>query len=164
MPPMADPPRPRPASAAVNARVSDDWTVSGPRLGVKALCVRENEVLLIEEDRDGGSSFWTLPGGGVAPGESVRTSLRREVAEELQCRVTCNKAVGTCRYEHTTFGDVTTVYVVFECALTSEPVPNRAEDIVSSDWVGPGELPPGLLAPVRDLLTGLAADGSFRDR
>lgn len=160
---MADSPRYRPPSTSTSVGSSDDWTVSGSRLGVKALCIRENEALLIEEDRDEGPSFWTLPGGGVAPGESVRTSLRRELDEELQCRVKCKEAVGTCRYEHTTFGDLTTVYVVFECALTSEPAPNRAEDILAYDWVAPGDLPEGLLAPFKDLLTGLAADGQFRN-
>ena len=41
------------------------------------------EVLLEELGEPGGPSFWVTPGGGLQPGESAESALRRELAEEL---------------------------------------------------------------------------------
>jgi 8-oxo-dGTP pyrophosphatase MutT (NUDIX family) len=44
----------------------------------------EPAVLLLRiRPPDGGEAFWITPGGGLEPGESVETGLRRELAEEL---------------------------------------------------------------------------------
>lgn len=151
--PQSYPPSPEPQS---------DSTMTGNRMGAKALFTADGELLLIEEGRDDGSSFWTLPGGGVSPGESLRASLRREINEELQCQATCGIPVGTCTYEHTTFGDVTTVYTVFECTLVSQPMANGDEDILTFEWVAPTELPGELLDPFDTLIRELRQDDYFK--
>ena len=48
---------------------------------VAGVALRDGHVLVCREDND---SFTLLPGGRVEFGESSRTSLEREVAEELQ--------------------------------------------------------------------------------
>lgn len=158
---MADSPRTYQPSTPIRSPGEVETTVAGTRLGAKALFVRSEQVLLIEEGRDDGSAFWTLPGGGVAPGESLTASLRRELDEELRCSATCGRPVGTCRYEHTSFGDVTTVYTVFDCTLASEPEPNGEEDILAYDWVAPADPPEGMLDPFAELLQDLVAAGYF---
>lgn len=50
------------------------------RVAIRILIVQGNKVLLIKEASD---KWWALPGGGVEHGETVESSLAREVEEEL---------------------------------------------------------------------------------
>jgi 8-oxo-dGTP diphosphatase len=49
-----------------------------------AVIVRDGRVLMVHERsrRSGGGEWWTLPGGGVEPGETPEEAVRREVFEE----------------------------------------------------------------------------------
>lgn len=55
---------------------------------VAAVIVRDGAVLMVRErmreasGRHEGREYWTLPGGGVLPGESADEAVRREVLEE----------------------------------------------------------------------------------
>jgi len=46
--------------------------------------VRDGRVLMVHERsrRSGGGEWWTLPGGGLEPGETPEEAVRREVFEE----------------------------------------------------------------------------------
>ena len=52
------------------------------RRGSKALITAGDRLLLVKERHADGTSFWTLPGGGVEPAESMEAALRRELAED----------------------------------------------------------------------------------
>lgn len=118
------------------------------RIGAKGLVVDAGTVLLVRERRPDGSTFWTLPGGGVEAGESLRDGLRRELREELGCGSAVHGPATTCVYEHETVPDTSTVYTVFRCDLHGEPAPVRAEGLVDHAWFGPGSLPRSTLAPI----------------
>ena len=129
------------------------------RLGAKALLHSDGRVLLVRERRTDGSTFWTLPGGGVEPGESHRECLRRELREELRCRPAIGRMpVAACRYRHTTLEDTVTIYAVFPAGPVSDPAPNFAEGIVACAWCHPADPPGGTLSPFRDLLHSMADD------
>ena len=55
-----------------------------PRRAVRGLVLdQEDRVLLVRfVHPKTGEEFWTTPGGGLDPGESVETGLRRELREE----------------------------------------------------------------------------------
>lgn len=117
------------------------------RVGAKALITDRDRVLLIKERRGDGSTFWTLPGGGVESGESLSGCLNREIQEEIRCRATVGERVGRCVYHHTS-RPTTTVYAIFDATLESEPDPNRTERVFDYAWLEPTELLTATLDPV----------------
>ncbi|MFJ4918908.1 NUDIX hydrolase [Streptomyces sp. NPDC088725] len=54
-----------------------------------AVIIRDGQVLMVRErgkgptGRHDGQEYWTLPGGGIEPGESAEEAVIREVAEEV---------------------------------------------------------------------------------
>lgn len=55
---------------------------SHPRVGVAAVVLRENQVLLVQRGREPGKGSWGLPGGMLELGETLAEGARREVMEE----------------------------------------------------------------------------------
>lgn len=53
-----------------------------PILGVGAIVLAGDRVLLILRGKEPLKGYWSLPGGAVETGESVEEALRREVREE----------------------------------------------------------------------------------
>lgn len=131
----------------------------GPRVrvGAKALISARGRVLLIQERHTDGTTFWTLPGGGVRSTEVAADGLRRELAEELRCRAVVGAPIDSFWYSHRS-GERITWYRVFDCSLTSAPTPHRSEGVLAQRWVAPESLPETTLLPVRQLLRTRAAD------
>jgi ADP-ribose pyrophosphatase YjhB (NUDIX family) len=122
------------------------------RHGVKALVTAADRVLLVKETHSDGSSFWTLPGGGVESAESNAAALRRELAEELYCRARIESERATFWYAHASRENTVTRYTVFDCTLVSNPRPNETDGILAKRWADPTSLPPSTLLPVRHCL------------
>lgn len=118
------------------------------RVGVKARCLSSGAVLLVKERHEDGSEFWTFPGGGTRPDESLRECLKRELAEELQCLSTVHDVVGDFWYVHRSSPRISK-YTVYDCSLLSECQPNESEGIHDHRWVHPDDLPPSTLSQVR---------------
>jgi 8-oxo-dGTP diphosphatase len=51
------------------------------RSRVCAAILRNGEILMVRHEHDG-RNYWTLPGGGVEPGETLDQAVLREVLEE----------------------------------------------------------------------------------
>lgn len=51
------------------------------RVAARVFIVQDNKVLLVKEAV--GGTWWAIPGGGIDHGESIETSLTREIEEEL---------------------------------------------------------------------------------
>lgn len=53
-----------------------------PRIGVSACVWRDGKVLLVERGKEPWKGKWSLPGGSLEFGETVRAAALRELAEE----------------------------------------------------------------------------------
>lgn len=148
---MADVLEPSPEPESRSSRAS--WRL---RRGAKALISRSGQVLLVRERHADGSPFWTLPGGGVRPEESLEGGLQRELAEELRCPATVMDERSVFWYPHSSLPETVTVYTVFECSLLSTPRPRPSEGIEACRWVAPTDQPATTLPQVRRVLADMA--------
>ena len=58
-----------------------------PIIGVGGIVFREDQVLLIERGMEPGLGQWSIPGGVVGVGETLKEAVRREVLEETHLEV-----------------------------------------------------------------------------
>jgi 8-oxo-dGTP pyrophosphatase MutT (NUDIX family) len=144
---MSEMPRTDTSAATLEPSGPDDDELDvRVRHGVKALVTSSNRVCLVKERHADGPVYWTLPGGGVRHGESRLDGLRRELAEELRCRVVTGERLGSFVYRHTCLRNTVSVYDVYDCALVSEPTTSDREGVLDLQWVSPAD-PPGRTLP-----------------
>lgn len=139
-------------SVAKEEEVANQRSSVQIRRASKAFVSTANQVLLVKEQHTDGSSFWTLPGGGVESDESLHEGLTRELFEELQCQSLIHDPVATVWYAHSSRQRMFSVYTVFDCSLLSTPDPNGKEGILEYRWVSPSSLPSATLLQVRHML------------
>jgi ADP-ribose pyrophosphatase YjhB (NUDIX family) len=108
-----------------------------PLVGLGAILFRQDEVLLVKRGKDPGSGIWTLPGGLLEVGETVREGTAREVMEECGLDVEVLDLVETVeRILIDQAGQVEYHYVILDFLArwkAGEVVP--ASDVIDARWV-----------------------------
>ena len=112
---------------------------------VVAAVLRRGDALLVgrrpESKRHGG--MWEFPGGKIDPGETPTDTARRELAEELELKVT---HVGDLLHA-VRDGSSSFVIEFYPVESEGEPVPHEHSEIA---WLPPEELSSRSLAPADD--------------
>jgi ADP-ribose pyrophosphatase YjhB (NUDIX family) len=130
-----------------------------PFLAVSAAILRDGKVLVVRRARQPALNLYTLPGGGVEPGETLTEAVVREVTEETALAVEPVTLAGHREaIVRDTDGRVKRHFVIlcFACRwLAGEPVLN--EELDDFRWLEPAELA-GLTTT--EGLTEIVADAS----
>lgn len=64
-----------------------------PRVAVGAVVFRDNAVLLVKRGKSPSKGEWTIPGGRVEPGETLKEAAEREILEETSIVVSAGEPV-----------------------------------------------------------------------
>ena len=108
------------------------------RVAAYGVILRDEQILL-SHWRDGEYSGWTLPGGGLEPGESPLAGAMREALEETACHFTPEALLGVymARNPDTDRGPGVTYMRFAFCGTASDPVPGQALDspVVRTLWM-----------------------------
>jgi ADP-ribose pyrophosphatase YjhB (NUDIX family) len=108
-----------------------------PILGVGALILRRDSILLVERGRPPLKGYWSLPGGALEAGEQLADALRREVLEETGLEVKPLSVVEIFeRILRDTEGKAEYHYVVIDylCKVSGGEL-KPADDATQAAWV-----------------------------
>lgn len=113
-----------------------------PQCAVGAVVMDKGKLLMVLRDHDPLKGFWTLPGGRVESGESLREALVREVREETGIDIDVDGLLGVAeRIVRDDEGDVAYHYVILDFVATARTHDLKAgDDAADVRWVPAGEL------------------------
>jgi len=125
-------------------------------IGVGALVVKEDKVLLVRRAQEPGKGYWTNPGGYIEQLEPIEETIVREVAEE--CGVEA-KVKGVVALRDQPRG-IHNVYIAFEMDYVGgEPRPDEVE-VDAAGFYGLDEMREMNVAPFTKWLVDVALNGS----
>lgn len=112
------------------------WKILNPRtVGSRALLLFEDKILLVKNLN---LPYWTMPGGGVARGETPQQCLKREIWEELAVSIENTEyELGTYRSSKEGKRDEIHVFVVRLLSAKFE----KQWELADAKWFPLNELP-----------------------
>ena len=113
-----------------------------PIVGVGAIVVDGDRVLLVKRGRPPLHGEWSVPGGAVEVGETLSAAVQREVLEETGLVVSVGPVVEVLDRIHTNGdGRVEYHYVLIDylCSVVSGDLQARS-DALDAVWAAPGRL------------------------
>ena len=116
---------------------------SRPIVGVGVLVKRADRVLLVRRRFDPGRGKWSIPGGLVELGETVRDAALREVYEETGLNVRLDRLLGVVDYiERDERGRVRFHYVLVDFLAYAEgrEKVNPSDEFLEVRWVKASEV------------------------
>ncbi|MHB8513233.1 MAG: NUDIX hydrolase [Actinomycetota bacterium] len=91
-----------------------------PECAVGAIVLNEGSLLLVKRGREPARGFWTLPGGRVEIGETLREAIVREVREETGIEIEPDALIGIAeRITRNDDGSVAFHYVICDFVATA---------------------------------------------
>jgi 8-oxo-dGTP diphosphatase len=111
-------------------------------VAVGAIVIDKGSILLVKRNREPARGQWSLPGGRVELGETLREALAREVREETGVDVDVDGLIGTAeRVVRDDDGDIAFHYVILDYVCTPRSTDVKAgDDADDARWVPVGEM------------------------
>jgi 8-oxo-dGTP diphosphatase len=117
--------------------------VTTPVCAVGAIVMDHGDILLVKRDREPSKGLWTLPGGRLEPGETLREAIVREVREETGIEIDIDGLIGVAEWiSRDDDGTLSYHYVILD--FTARPRSRdirRGDDAAEVRWVPVAELP-----------------------
>ena len=86
-----------------------------PEVGIAGVVIHGGSLLLIKRGKDPGYGMWSIPGGRLKFGESLRDGVEREIREECGIAVEAGDVLGVFDLiEHDDEGNITFHYVLID--------------------------------------------------
>ena len=108
-----------------------------PRVGVGAIVIKDDKVLLVKRGIPPSKGLWAIPGGHVELGETLQETAEREILEETGIVIRAKKPVYTFDLiERDDTGEIRFHYIVVD--LMAEYVrgePLGADDALEARWL-----------------------------
>lgn len=126
-------------------------------IGVGALVVKDDKVLLVRRAQEPGKGYWTNPGGYIEQLEPIEETIVREVREEsgVEARV---KGIVALRDQPRSIHNV---YIAFEMDyVDGEPVPDE-DEVDAAGFYSVEEMKAMNVAPFTQWLVDVALYGSM---
>jgi ADP-ribose pyrophosphatase YjhB (NUDIX family) len=112
-------------------------------VGVGAIILRRDRILMAQRGKEPLKGWWSLPGGALETGETLRDAVRREVREETGFEIRplgvfeiferiIRDAAGTPEYHY--------VLIDYMCRIIGGAA-RAGDDVCRIEWVPRGELP-----------------------
>jgi len=122
--------------------MSVDEYPDSPQIAVGAVVIRDEKVLLVKRRKPPGKGLWSIPGGRVELGETLKEAAEREVKEEAGVIIRAKDQVYTFDLiDRDKQGCIRFHYVIVD--LLADYVsgkPNPSSDACEARWVTPREL------------------------
>jgi len=108
-----------------------------PVLGVGAVVVDHDRLLLVRRGRGPAQGEWSVPGGKVEHGEALMEAVTRELWEETALEGVCGRLLG---WAERVDGDLHHVILDFEVTLVGGDQPAAGDDAAEVAWVDLGDV------------------------
>ncbi len=113
-----------------------------PQIGVGAIVIKNNKILLVKRKNPPAKGLWAIPGGRLEFGESLKEACRREVLEETGIQI----KVGELFYsfeviERNSNNEIVFHYVILD--FSAEYISGNAmagDDALDVGWFSPVQL------------------------
>lgn len=115
---------------------------TSPALAVGAIVIDKGALLLVKRDREPARGEWSLPGGRVEMGESLREGLVREVREETGVDIDVDGLIGVAeRVVRNDDGHIAFHYVILDYVCTARSTALKpGDDAADARWVPVADL------------------------
>lgn len=136
------------ARTVAQLRSSSSSSIPAVRAAVAATVLRRSEhgvwhVLLVKRSKEPAKGLWSLPGGSIEVGETMRSAVQREVREECGLDVHVPELpvfTATDAIHHDAAGGVPFHFVIAHAVAFAAPhaVPTAGDDAADARWLSVG--------------------------